>query len=206
MNNTISENDFLQMKEQLQSLKAQLDAQTTLHEEKLSKTLHHSANQFKRRERSSFFFVALALILGPCLYVEGFSLLFCGLTTVFFLFAFVWEVVMYKRLQVGHILDSDLLKAQTNLQKYMAQSRFWLFRIGLPFICVWFPWYVYEYLQEMNGKGVISTGDTKLVIVIVCALLIGGIIGGCVGYFTFYRPQMRLAEKMLEDINELKKE
>lgn len=109
---------------------------------------------------------------------------------------------------MGHILDQDLLTAQTDLQTYKRWNRNQLNFVGLPWVAVFFIWYLAEqYTSHLTDMAGLSTSyHVGYLIGMGASMAVGGVIGGLIGYYTFYRPQMKLADKMMQEIEELTKE
>jgi len=200
----INDNELLEMKQQMQELKRELERATTLREDGLKRALTRGSNRFRNRELQACFFVGFATLAIPVgMYFNHFSILICAFTFVFFLFALCWEIHYYRKLHVADVMAQPLVKAYSDLLEYKRINKIWLFRIGIPFIIVWFTWYVYEFLQNNPAP---EDKQLAFVIGIITALCIGGLIGGLIGYYSFYRPQMKLADRMMEQIKDLQAE
>lgn len=195
------------MKQQLKALQAEIDRQTTLREEDFKKLMNSRTNSFKNREFASIILVAIvAFGMPPVLYYcQHHSIWFCLFTFLFFLFGLGWEIKIWKQFHLSNMMELDLLTTAKNMQQYRKLNRIWLNQIGLPFVFVWASWYLYELIGQMELP---EDGSTKWIIIgtFAACIIVGGIIGGLIGYFTFYKPQMKLAQEMIEQIEELEKD
>lgn len=194
--------EFQEMREQLITLKKELEKKTEVHEQVLHKLITNDTISFKKKEISSLILVAsVALFLPLMLYfLVHLSPAFCLSTALFFIFALCWEIVIIRKYHIFHLMEGSLVQTAKNLRGYQRVNRFWLNRISPVFIIIWFTWYVMEYL------GVMGITDTMLIICTVIILAIGGLIGGLIGYFKFYKPQMQKADEILNYIQELESE
>lgn len=203
-NNT---DELFEMKQQMKQLQTELNKQTKLREEGFKKLMKSRTNSFKNREFASIILVAIvAFGMPPVLYFcQHHSIWFCLFTFCFFLFGLGWEIKIWKQFHLQNMMELDLLTTAKNMQQYRKLNRVWLNQIGLPFIFVWASWYLYELIGQMELP---EDGHTKWIVIGAFAgcIIIGGVIGGLVGYFTFYKPQMKLAQEMIDQIKDLEQE
>ena len=207
-NNTpisIQESDELAtMKMQLKSLQAELEKQTTLREDVFRRLLKKRTNSFKNRELISTCFVALvAFGMPPYLYLGmHMSLWFTLFTGLFFTVGLIWELVIWRKFKIGNMMSLDLITTAKNMQRYRKLNKIWLNQIGSPFIIVWLTWYIFELIQTLNLP---DDDQSRLLIIsiFICCSVVGALIGGLIGYFTFYKPQMKLAQEMIEQIKDI---
>lgn len=204
MEETKELDELQEMRQQMSLLMAKLDKETMLREEVLRKTLGRGANRLKNREIAGMYLITAVMVLMPILlYIGPFSLLFSIVTFLYFALCLTWEVVVYYSLNLGHLMEENLVLATKNLQEYKRLNNIWLYRIGLPSVFLWFIWYAWEYVGFMAPNFTGEMSRWLIICLLVGCLLVGGIIGGLIGYFTFYRPQMRLADEMMEHIQNL---
>lgn len=204
-NTHIQETDELaSLKMQLKSLQAELDKQTTLHEDVFKRLLKKRANSFRNREIASIALVALvAFGMPPYLYFGmHMSIFFTLFTGLFFCFGLVWEIVIWRRYHIGNMMELDLITTAKNMQQYRKLNRIWLNQIGTPFIIVWLTWYIFELIRTLN----LPDDSHSRMIIITCFVfccIVGALIGGLIGYFSFYKPQMKLAKDMINQIKDI---
>lgn len=194
------------MKQQLAALRSQLDKEVVMREDALRRTLRQRAGSFKSREVVSMVFVlVVALVLPLVMFELGCSLALCLFTGISLLLMAGWSYYVYHTLHVGHILDQDLLTAQTDLQTYKRWYRNQLMFVGMPWVAVFFVWYLVEqYTMHLTNIAEQSASyHVGYLIGMGASMTVGGVIGGLIGYFTFYRPQMKLADKMMQEIEDL---
>lgn len=206
-NNQNNTDELFEMKQQMKQLQAELDKQTKLREETFKRLLSKRSSSFKNREVSGIIVVAMvAFLLPPAIYyTQHLSIWFCLFTFCFFLFGLGWEIKIWKQFHLQNMMELDLLTTAKNMQQYRKLNRIWLNQIGLPFIFVWASWYLYELIGQMELP---EDEQTKWIVIgaFAASIIIGGIIGGLIGYYTFYKPQMKLAQEMIDQIKDLEQE
>lgn len=204
MNNDL---EFQELKDQLADLKKQLDKQVVIHTDALHRTLRRGANSLRNREIFSIVFSGvMSFVIPAMIYFSGVtSLPFIIFTFISFAFMTAYSIVGYVKLHINNVLDQDLVAAQNDLLRFKRYYNRTLLFIGFPFLTIWLGWYVYEIAKVMLGD--FSQVSQSHLIGFLCGiaicLLISGTVGGLIGYFTFYRPQMRLASRMLAEIDEV---
>ncbi len=205
-----NDNELQEMREQLALLKTQLDKEVRLREDALKKTLSHGAGSMKVREVVGMVFTSIVAVIVPLVmyFTQGISLWLSLFTFVSMLAMVVWQGYKnYYLLNVGDLLEDDLVTAQSNLQQYKREAHKQLFYFGLPWVAVFFVWYLAEtYMKHMPVfAGESMSYHVGFLIGMGASMAVGGVIGGLIGYFTFYRPQMKMADKMMAEIDELTK-
>lgn len=196
--------ELLAMKQQVKALQAELDKQTTLREDSIKRLLGKRSHSFRNRELASIILVAVvAFGMPPYLYfLMHTSIWFSLFTFAFFLFGLGWELTIWRRFHLNNMMELDLLTTAKNMQEYRKLNRIWLYQIGLPFIAVWGTWFLYEVIGNMALP---EDGHSRMLVIgcFIACIAFGGTIGGLIGYFSFYKPQMKLAQDMIEQIREI---
>ena len=92
-------------------------------------------------------------------------------------------------------MDQDLVTVSLALAKLKKQYADWL-KFAIPCLILWLVWMGWEFVQIY---------DMKLAIGFIISALIGAAIGGAIGY-SKHRQTVKLAEKTIEQIEDLKNE
>lgn len=197
------------MREQLELLQTKLDKEVTLREDTLRKLLKKGAMSLKNRELVNIGIVGGAILLIPImLYAQHLSLALCIFSGLSYVTGLIYDIWLYRTLHIGHILDQNLVQAQSDLKCYRDISHKCLFYVCLPWLLVFFCWYAYEMIT-MNQANMMDKSETYhwgFAVGVIVTMLIGGLIGGLIGFFSIYRPQMQLAREMQEQIADLTRE
>ena len=191
------ENKELQeLKEQLSALNAKLDKQAEINDKMIGKALDSSVNKMKNLVSKQMWLCFVALILVSAIVIlQGVSTPLIIATIVFLAVnAYIAVILNIKEKSISGTGDMvNTMKAVLDYKKLNRNSTL----ILLPVAILWVVWYVYEVGKVLGYKG----GREYIILIVACA--IGGIIGGCCGYFSLYRPSMRQADEIIAQINEL---
>ena len=195
MNEYIDSRELQQMKEQLAILTQKLDKETIVNERLMRQAMKDKASWLRRR----FIIKGIAnLILLPYFIwlapgVLGLSVGFCIFVSLFIILALGCDYYINTRFRPEKFVYGNLLEARQDtlmLKKFYAN---WLKFIGIPFIMVFFTWFIYDIAQVIHGeelKGALG------------GMAIGTVIGSIVGIYR-YRKTQRTADEILAQIEEM---
>ena len=195
MNEYIDSKELQQMKEQLAILTQKLDKETIVNERLMRQAMKDKASWLRRR----FIIKGIAnLILLPYFIwlapgVLGLSVGFCIFVSLFIILALGCDYYINTRFRPEKFVYGNLLEARQDtlmLKKFYAN---WLKFIGIPFIVVFFTWFIYDIAQVIHGeelKGALG------------GMAIGTVIGSIVGIYR-YRKTQRTADEILAQIEEM---
>ena len=195
MNEYIDSRELQQMKEQLAILTQKLDKETIVNERLMRQAMKDKASWLRRR----FIIKGIAdLILLPYFIwlapgLLGLSVGFCIFVSLFILLALGCDYYINTRFRPEKFVYGNLLEARQDtlmLKKFYAN---WLKFIGIPFIVVFFTWFIYDIAQVIHGeelKGALG------------GMAIGTVIGSIVGIYR-YRKTQRTADEILAQIEEM---
>ena len=195
MNEYIDSRELQQMKEQLAILTQKLDKETIVNERLMRQAMKDKASWLRRR----FIIKGIAnLILLPYFIwlapgVLGLSVGFCIFVSLFILLALGCDYYINTRFRPEKFVYGNLLEARQDtlmLKKFYAN---WLKFIGIPFIVVFFTWFIHDITQVIHGeelKGALG------------GMVTGVVIGSIVGIYR-YRKTQRTADEILEQIEEM---
>lgn len=192
-------NELLELKEQLAALHAKLDRQAEINDRTIKNALDASISRLRKLGNTKFWFCIFAMIfIVAIVYLLGLGFPLIIATVVFFGLNAIDALILYnkeKSLESGDSLMETMDKV-LDYKKFNRVSTL----VALPIAILWAGWYVYEVCRTLGMT------EPKEIILIGIAALVGGIIGGCLGYAKFYRPSMEEADNIVRQMKELKGE
>ena len=192
-------NELLELKEQLAALHAKIDRQAEISDRAIKDALDADISEFRKLGNTKFWFCIIAMIfIVAIIYLLGLRLPLIIATSVFLALNAVDALILSnkeKSIDSGDSLMVTMDKV-LNYKKFNRVSTL----VSLPLAILWAGWYVYEICFTYGMS------EPKEVIFIGLAALIGGVIGGCLGYAKFYRPSMEEADNIVRQMKELKGE
>ena len=192
-------NELLELKEQLAALHAKLDRQAEINDRTIKNALDASISRLRRLGNSKFWFCIFGMILIVAIvYLLGLGLPLIIASAVFFALNAVDALILYNKEKSLESGDS-LMETMDKVLDYKRFNRVSTL-VALPLAILWAGWYVYEVCRTLGMT------EPKEIILIGIAALVGGIIGGCLGYAKFYRPSMEEADNIVRQMKELKGE
>ena len=188
--------EFREMKEQFCLLKEHLDKQVEINEKQLRRAIDEGLSSLHRRDRMGLTLcVVVAFLLPLSVFAQGYSYVFAGVT--FLLLSFNALQAYLMKFRASRNFDQlDLITTSRRLLKYKHEQTTYIF-YSMPVLAVWILWYLYEIGMKLGIDSV------KGCLIMLSCMLLGGITGGLIGYFTFYRPSMRDADRVLNQIKEI---
>lgn len=196
MNNEI--NEILEMREQLATLKKQLDTQEIINDRLLKEAM---SGKLSRINGQAIWIGVICLIMMPLGYLNfqriGHSTAFCVATSALFFICFVAMFLSHYRLRKRDIYSGDLVTVYTEVTRMRKIYKSWHYW-SIPMLIVWFGWMEYEVYLNMAQE------DFTLLLTISCSAIFGGLIGGIIG-LRIHKRTLRTAEDLLRQIEELRK-
>ena len=196
MNNEI--NEILEMREQLATLKKQLDTQEIINDRLLKEAM---SGKLSRINGQAIWIGIICLIMMPLGYLNfqriGHSTAFCIATSALFFICFVAMFLSHYRLRKRDIYSGDLVTVYTEVARMRKIYKSWHYW-SIPMLIVWFGWMEYEVYLNMAQE------DFTLLLTISCSAIFGGVIGGIIG-LRIHKRTLRTAEDLLRQIEELRK-
>lgn len=191
-----NELEFREMKNQLLMLQERLDKQVEIKEKQVRRAISEGLRSIRSRDMMGLVLCVVVAILMPLsILVQGYSLVF-ALTTFVLLSINAIKAYLMKLNATRDMDRMDLVSTSKRLLKYKHDQRTYIL-YALPVVLAWTVWYLYE-------VGVALHIDTPMEYVIMLVIMLtGGFVGGLIGYFSFYRPSMRDADKVINQINEI---
>ena len=196
MNNEI--NEILEMREQLATLKKQLDTQEIINDRLLKEAM---SGKLSRINGQAIWIGVICLLMMPLGYLNfqriGHSTAFCIATSALFFICFVAMFLSHYRLRKRDIYSGDLVTVYTEVARMRKIYKSWHYW-SIPLLIVWFGWMEYEIYLNMAQE------DFTLLLTISCSAIFGGLIGGIIG-LRIHKRTLRTAEDLLRQIEELRK-
>lgn len=196
MNNEI--NEILEMREQLATLKKQLDTQEIINDRLLKDAMSRKLSSINR---SAIWICAICLIMMPLGYLNfqrlGHSTALCIATSALFFISFVSILISHYRLRKRDIYSGDLITVYQEVSRMRKIYKNWHY-FSIPILVVWFGWWEYEIYMNMAQE------DLTLLLTISCSAIFGGVIGGIIG-LRIHKRTLRTAEDLLRQIEELRR-
>lgn len=196
MNNEI--NEILEMREQLATLKKQLDTQEIINDRLLKEAM---SGKLSRINGQAIWIGVICLIMMPLGYLNfqriGLSTAFCIATSALFFICFVAMFLSHYRLRKRDIYSGDLVTVYTEVARMRKIYKSWHYW-SIPMLIVWFGWMEYEIYINLANE------DIYALIGVSIGGIVGGIIGGIIG-LRIHKRTLRTAEDLLRQIEELRK-
>ena len=191
MENITENAELEQMREQLNLLKEKLEKETIINERLLRRTMKEKVSSLNR----DAIIIAIIGLLGIpyCTFVfanlMNISWWFIGVTDIFFLTAVIYTYISHKDIRAKELLDGNLIEVSRKIGRMRRMYANWL-KFSIPFIIIWFTWFMFEALGRNADNGV--------------PFAIGGAIGGIIGGAIGIRKYRRMRKKTLEVIMQIK--
>ena len=195
--NQIEINEISEMREQLATLKKQLNNQNIINDRLIKEAISQKISHINR---SGVVFSALCAFYIPAGFVSfrmiGLSLPFCIATSLLFLIFLVGMIIGHHDLRNQTLHSGDLIstyKAVARTRKVYQNWRKW----AVPLAVVWVAWGGYDIYTNV-------TQDVELLRTIAIAGSVGAIIGGYIGNIQ-HRKTLRATDEIMRQIEELNK-
>lgn len=206
MEEQITTNELLEMKEQLRELKQQLEIRTTFHENRLRESVAESTSYFKRQMR----IYLRNIIILSVIFIGGFLILLDKLTIysgiiILLDFAilgyFIWEwVLLRKQFNLHKLAELDLLTAQEKIESYKHYQEEKKKKYHTPMAIIGLPLILFLTIKTDAYSGGPGIGGT-LFNIGVCIFI--GILGSIISE-KMSKKENKTISTLLSDIKELK--
>ena len=195
MNEYIDSRELQQMKEQLAILTQKLDKETIVNERLMRSAMKNKASWLLRKAiiESALILIMIPYFIWVMPGLCGISVEFCAFVCFFLVLALGYNYYIHTHFQPDKFAHSNLLEARKDtlmLKKFYAN---WLKFIGIPFIVVFFAWFIHDMAQVIHGEALQG---------VLGGMAIGVVIGGIIGIYR-YRKTQRTADEILAQIEEM---
>ncbi len=198
MTNYIDSNELREMKAQLELLTKKLEKETIVNERLIRRSMKEKAHKLRRQIVLESLVCLLMIPFFLCVLpkLSPISMDFCVFSVAFFALAIVYNFYMYRQFPLKDFMEGNLIEVRKATLKFKRLTLRWTYGIGIPFLLVYVPWFVYEKCQEYQGE--------HLYIVLISGA-IGFLIGGSIGIYQF-RKTLRTTDDLLLQIEELEEQ
>ncbi|MBR2031134.1 MAG: hypothetical protein IKA04_02855 [Alistipes sp.] len=197
--NSTEMNELNEMREQLATLKKQLNSQEIINDRLIKEAM---SRKLSTLNNSAVWMCIVCVVMIPLGYFNfqrlGHSTAFCIATAALFLICFVAIFISHYRIHKRDVFSGNLVtvyKEVARMKKIYKNWHYW----SIPMVIVWFGWLEYElYLNQANE-------DITALLMISASGIFGGIIGGIVG-LRIHKRTLRTADDLLRQIEELQRQ
>lgn len=197
-NNMNRDAEWEEMRQQLTLLQEKLEKQAVINENQIKRAISTNLGSIHRRDILSIVVCAFAVLyVGAQCHLMGFALWFQIFTFVLLSACLIGSFMLrFRGNRCQDMASANLVDTAKQLQRYKRNNYLWI-RYALPIALIWVVCYLREFIL-MTGME-----DTSYIVGLITAAIVGGVIGGCIGYFGLMRPAMRKADEVLAQIKEI---
>ena len=198
MTNTIDSKELQEMKVQLDLLTKKLERETIVNQRLIRSSMKEKARNLLRNIilESLVCIIMIPFFIGILPQISPHSMYFCAFSVAFMMLALCYNYYMYREFHTKDFSEANLIEARKATLKFKRLTRRWTYCIGIPFIMVFIPWFVYENALVYKGE--------MLQIPLISAA-IGLLIGGVIGIYQFNKT-IRTTDEILMQIEELEEQ
>ena len=192
--------ELQEMREQMAALKEKLNKQEVVNERLIRDVLSQKMKVINKNGWISGICGSFVITFGNFMFYQmGLSTYFLIGTTVMMLFCIATTWISHSWINSNEIVNGDLLRVAKQAQRLQRVYKNWKY-IALPMILVWATWLGLEYAAEVK--------DTAMVISMMSGVVIGGLVGGIIGFKQNKKVINELDEMIrhIEEISELDEE
>lgn len=196
--NSTEMNELNEMREQLATLKKQLDTQEIINDRLIKEAM---SRKLSALNNSAVWMCIVCIVMIPLGYFNfqrlGHSTALCIATSALFFISFMSILISHYRLRKRDIYSGDLITVYQEVSRMRKIYKSWHY-FSIPILVVWFAWWEYEIYQTMAHE------DLTMMLIISGSGIFGGVIGGIIG-LRIHKRTLRTADDLLRQIEDLKK-
>ncbi len=187
---------LLEMKEQLQVLKAKLDEQEIVNDQLLRHVTQQRMRRINRNVWQQGFCCLFVVTFGNYVFRASLhcSWYFVAGTCLLMLVSFLATLLPHRWVSEEDINTGDLLTVAKQVRRLRKWYKDWYY-VGIPLVVLWLMWL---------GVELYFAFDRDLTMLI--STMVGALIGGAIGGFVGHRMNKRLIHEMDDLIDEIEKE
>ena len=197
--NSIEMNELNEMREQLATLKKQLNTQEIINDRLIKEAM---GRKLSALNNSAIWICIVCLVMIPLGYFNfqrmGHSTAFCIATSALFLISLIAIIISHYRIHKRDIYSGNLVTVYKEVSRMRKIYKNWHY-FSIPIVVVWFGWWEYEIYQNMAHE------DLTMMFIISGSGIFGGIIGGIIG-LRIHKRTLRTADDLLRQIEELQRQ
>lgn len=177
------------MRQQIQLLKDKLAKETIISEKMIRQSTREKLAYINRKNRIMYMIIPFALIYCNVTFIWlEYSWLFCIVTSLFLVAAFLFQRHSHKGIHVKRITTDSLLDVSKALIRMNRLGVKW-FCFGIPFALLWIIWFMMESYPKEGGTFICYGGA------------VGFAAGAIIGLLHTYHVR-RKAKEAIRDIEE----
>lgn len=195
MTNNIDSHELLEMKAQLALLTQKLEQETIVNQRLIRRSMKDKAYKLRRRiiEESIVCLIMIPFSLWLVPQFTKASMHFCLFMAAFMVLALCYNYYMYRQFHPKIFTEGNLIEARKATLKFKRLTLRWTYFIGLPFLMVFIPWFIFEKTQSYQGE---------LLKIVLISGGIGFLIGGILGICQLMKT-LRTTDEILRQIEDL---
>ena len=187
-----TDNTLLEMQQQMQQLRKQLDAQKIVNDRMLRQAMNQTANRLRFKYFVPCIFAVAGIFLSPALLSLGFSLPVVISYIVMMLAGVAATVIINVHLPR---MDKDLVTAASEVSKFRKLNANW-YKVGAPVGLAWLAFMIWDMVKNIGV-------DAEKMYGLIGGIAVGLIIGGLLGWKN-RRDVLAAADDLLDQIDELR--
>ena len=187
-----TDNTLLEMQQQMQQLRKQLDAQKIVNGRMLRQAMNQTANRLRFKYFVPCIFAVAGIFLSPALLSLGFSLPVVISYIVMMLAGVAATVIINVHLPR---MDKDLVTAASEVSKFRKLNANW-YKVGVPVGLAWLAFMIWDMVKNIGV-------DAEKLYGLIGGIAVGLIIGGLLGWKN-RRDVLDAADDLLDQIDELR--
>lgn len=182
--------ELKEMKQQIRLLKDKLAKETIISEKMMVQSTREKLSYINRRKNRILYIITpFALVYCNLFFIlMDYSWMFCIVTSLFLIAAFLYQVYSHKGVNVESISTDNLVNISKALIRMNCLGLKWLY-FGIPFALLWMAWFIIESYSKEGGEFICIGGG------------VGFVIGAIMG-LTHLRNVRRKAKEAIRNIEE----
>ncbi|MBO7294635.1 MAG: hypothetical protein J6U65_04375, partial [Bacteroidaceae bacterium] len=154
MTNTIDSKELQEMKVQLELLTKKLERETIVNQRLIRSSMKEKARNLRRNIilESLVCIIMIPFFIWILPNISPHSMYFCAFSVAFMMLALCYNYYMYREFHTKDFSEANLIEARKATLKFKRLTRRWTYCIGIPFLMVFIPWFVYENAQVYKGE------------------------------------------------------
>ncbi len=179
------------MRQQMAVLKDKLEKETIVSDKLLREVTRQKVRRLNRNVWQQGIAAVFVLTFGNWLFYQtGCSWWFIAGTSLMMVVCMIATIIPHSWVKQEDVMSGDLLQVAKQVRRLRKLYQDWI-KIAIPMLVVWFAWWGWELYT--------SVGNREIFISMCCGGLVGGIIGGGIGWW----KHKRLLREMDEIINQI---
>ena len=192
----VPESEYIQMKEELESLKKLVSENLKLNEPAIRQAMQRKADEISGFALRIIILCQAMMCVIPSTFFRFYhvSSAFVIASELMMLVCIVATVVMHYPVRSLDCARGSLVDVADRMSRFKRQYARWP-RIGIPMVTLWLGWLMYEIYTGMGY-------ENQEFFFLCTGLLCGAVLGGSIG-FRMNRRMVRKADDVLEEVKQI---